>query len=89
MKKILSLKKNFPPRINHQMNDIQKLVDIASDYGYALSHSDAEELWEDYSSRYNQEWVPVYPNPEVVWSIIRDRTIEEGLDDAQQKFPFP
>lgn len=88
MKKILFLKKNFPPRINHRLEDIKKLVDVANNYGYLLSDSDAEELWKDYSSRYNREWVDIYPSIETVWSIIRERTIEEGTHDDQSEFKF-
>lgn len=88
MKKILFLKKNFPTQINQRFKDIKKLVDVANHYDYLLSDSDAEELWKDYSSRYNREWVDIYPSIETVWSIIREKTIEEGTHNDQVEFKF-
>lgn len=88
MKKHLFLKKKLSFKNQPRFEDIKKLVDIAEHFGYLLSDSDAEELWKDYSSRYNREWVDIYSSIETVWSIIRERTFEEGAHNDQSEFKF-
>ncbi len=68
-KRILSLKEKHP----HQ-KDIDKIVQSMAKRGFIFDDQDAYQIWSEFSSSFNPNWISVPDDEELVVALILNNT---------------